>query len=146
MHLRPRALNEMRRKLPLKALGLFLIVMGTTCIEAAERVTTPQRTARAVPQRSASEPFRATTPTVAPSEGSPSTGTRTPTPANDTGSDEPLAPLRPVLLTLTLPDGTVTELGEFEPHGDDMGFSTRVSVPPGTPLELSPSVMTAAFP
>jgi hypothetical protein len=39
----------------------------------------------------------------------------------------------PVHLTLTLSGGTATELGEFTGHGHDMGFSTTVRVPAGTP-------------
>jgi hypothetical protein len=38
----------------------------------------------------------------------------------------------PVHLTLTLPGGTATALGEFTAHGEDMGFSTAVRVPVGT--------------
>jgi hypothetical protein len=37
-----------------------------------------------------------------------------------------------VHLTLTLPDGTTVPLGEFMPHGQDMGFNEVVQIPPGT--------------
>ena len=52
---------------------------------------------------------------------------------NDTGGTDPLVPLRPVKLTLTLPGGADASLGEFKPGGRDMGFRTTVYVPPGTP-------------
>ena len=51
---------------------------------------------------------------------------------NDTGGNDPLMPLPPVHLTLTLPGGDVQELGEFKPNGEDMGFSIDVRVPPDT--------------
>jgi hypothetical protein len=52
---------------------------------------------------------------------------------NDTGGRDPLEPLPPVHLTLSLPGGAVDELGSFNPDGQDMGFSTVVHVPLGTP-------------
>ena len=51
---------------------------------------------------------------------------------NDTGGEEPLEPLPPVHLTLTLPGGDQQELGEFNPSGQDMGFSIEVHVPAAT--------------
>jgi hypothetical protein len=56
---------------------------------------------------------------------------------NDTGASNPLEPLPPVHLTLTLPGGEVTDLGRFTPAGDDMGFSVVVEVPAGTPAGLA---------
>jgi hypothetical protein len=52
---------------------------------------------------------------------------------NDTGGHDPMQPLPPVRLTLTLPDGQVQRLGQFSPGGEDMGFSTAVQIPSGTP-------------
>ncbi len=52
---------------------------------------------------------------------------------NDTGQHAPLKALAPVHLTVTLPGGAVEELGEFHPQGNDMGFSTTVRIPVGTP-------------
>ncbi len=51
---------------------------------------------------------------------------------NDTGGSDPLKPLAPVHLTLTLPGGQTVPLGEFTPHGQDMGFNAEVHIPPGT--------------
>jgi hypothetical protein len=38
-----------------------------------------------------------------------------------------------VHLTVVLPGGSVEELGAFTPEGPDMGFSSEVRVPAGTP-------------
>ncbi|MGY2875573.1 hypothetical protein ACVW00_002763 [Marmoricola sp. URHA0025 HA25] len=51
---------------------------------------------------------------------------------NDTGSNAPLEPLDPVHLVATLPDGTIVDLGRFEPAGPDLGFSADLRVPAGT--------------
>ena len=51
---------------------------------------------------------------------------------NDTGGHDPMVPLPPVHLTLTLPGGQVQQLGEFTPGGASMGFATPVQIPPGT--------------
>lgn len=51
---------------------------------------------------------------------------------NDTAGNDPLTPLSPVHLTLTLPGGDVQELGEFNPSGQDLGFFTGVHVPAAT--------------
>ena len=50
---------------------------------------------------------------------------------NDTGGHDPLKPLPPVRLTLTLPGGQVQQLGEFTPGGPDLGFSSPVQIPAG---------------
>lgn len=60
------------------------------------------------------------------------------TTCNDTGvngkmADDPIRPMPPVHLTLTLPDGTTTRLGPFQPGGSDLGFRFEVRVPAGTP-------------
>ena len=53
---------------------------------------------------------------------------------NDTNHDEqPLQPLAPVQLALTLPGGTLIQLGVLTPGGADMGFSTTVHIPAETP-------------
>lgn len=52
---------------------------------------------------------------------------------NDSGEEDPLMPLQPVHLVLELPRGSVKPLGTFTPNGEDMGFSTTVHVPAGTP-------------
>lgn len=125
----------MVRRLPLSALGVLLIVLSTACSGssgagggAAASCVGPY-----LNDQPPSGPFRAPTPTVAPGEGLTVYGHWYTETCNDTGGEEPLVPLEPVHLTLTLPDGSVTELGEFEPHGGDMGFSTTVTVPTGTP-------------
>jgi hypothetical protein len=51
---------------------------------------------------------------------------------NDTVGHDPLKPLPPVHVTLTLPDGDVRKLGAFDPHGKDMGFSVGMQVPATT--------------
>jgi hypothetical protein len=134
VRLRPRVVSEMVRRLPLRALGVLLILLSTASTEsngtgegAAASCVGPY-----LNDWPPSGPFRAPTPTVAPGEGLTVYGHWYTNTCNDTGGDEPLVPLEPVHLTLTLPDGSVTELGEFEPHGNDMGFSTTVTVPPGT--------------
>lgn len=38
-------------------------------------------------------------------------------------------PMAPVHLTLTLPGGQTLRLGQFTPHGRDMGFNARVHLP-----------------
>lgn len=48
---------------------------------------------------------------------------------NDTGGDDSVKPMAPVHLTLTLPGGQTMLLGEFTPHGRDMGFYARVHLP-----------------
>ncbi len=48
---------------------------------------------------------------------------------NDTGRHDPLRPLPPVKLTLTLPGGRVEPVGTFTPAGSDMGFHTSVQIP-----------------
>ena len=55
------------------------------------------------------------------------------TTCNDTGGHAPLEPMDPVRLELTLPGGSTRDLGTFTPSGDDLGFSTVVEVPAGTP-------------
>jgi hypothetical protein len=54
------------------------------------------------------------------------------TTCNDTGGSDPLQPMAPVHLTLTLPSGQAVPLGEFTPEGKDMGFAAEVRIPPGT--------------
>jgi hypothetical protein len=78
-------------------------------------------------------PFRAPTPTVSPGAAITIYGHWYTSTCNDTGGHDPLEPLPPVRLTLTLPGGAPKELGEFTPHGQDMGFSAVVTVPAGTP-------------
>jgi hypothetical protein len=48
---------------------------------------------------------------------------------NDTGGSDPLTPLAPVHLTVTLPGGRAVPLGEHTPHGPDMGFTAEVHIP-----------------
>ncbi len=79
------------------------------------------------------EPFRGPTPTVSPGAAITIYGHWYTSTCNDTGGHDPLEPLPPVHLTLTLPGGAAKELGEFKPEGQDMGFSVAVNVPAGTP-------------
>jgi len=130
----------MVRRLPLSAIGVCLILFSTACGGASGGAGEGAAASCVGPylnDQPPSGPFRAPTPTVAPGDGLTVYGHWYTSTCNDTGGDEPLAPLKPVQLTLTLPDGSVTELGEFEPHGDDMGFSTTVTVPTGTPAGVA---------
>lgn len=77
--------------------------------------------------------FHGPEPTVSPGEAITVYGHWYTDTCNDTGSHDPVTPLPPVHLTVHLPGGTVEELGELHPQGQDMGFSTTVRVPTGTP-------------
>lgn len=77
--------------------------------------------------------FRGPTPTVNAGETLTIYGHWYTSTCNDTGGHAPLVPLPPVHLTLTLPGGAVEPLGTFTPAGQDLGFSTTVVVPAGTP-------------
>jgi hypothetical protein len=77
-------------------------------------------------------PFRGPVATVNPGSTITIYGHWYTSTCNDTGGNDPLRPLSPVHLTLTLPGGDVQELGVFNPSGEDMGFSTRVQVPQAT--------------
>jgi hypothetical protein len=79
-----------------------------------------------------SGPFRGPVPTVTPGVTITIYGHWYTNTCNDTGGHEPLEPLPPVHLTLTLPGGDVQALGEFNPGGKDMGFSIGVHVPATT--------------
>ena len=79
-----------------------------------------------------SGPFQGPVPTVNPGGTITIYGHWYTSTCNDTGGNDPLKPLSPVHLTLTLPGGAVQELGVFNPSGGDMGFSTRVHVPEAT--------------
>ncbi len=81
----------------------------------------------------ASASFRGPVPTVSPGGAITIYGHWYTSTCNDTGGHDPLKPLPPVHLTLTLPGEQLEPLGEFSPGGRDMGFSTEVRVPPGTP-------------
>lgn len=48
---------------------------------------------------------------------------------NDTGGNDPLAPLPDVELSLTLPDGRVQQFGRYTPGGPDLGFRAAVRIP-----------------
>jgi len=78
-------------------------------------------------------PFSGPVPIVAPGSTITIYGHWYTSTCNDTGGHDPLAPLHPVHLTLTLPSGDVDELGVFDPDGHDMGFSTEAHVPAATP-------------
>jgi hypothetical protein len=79
-----------------------------------------------------SGPFRGPVPTVSPGATITIYGHWYTSTCNDTGGNDPLVPLPPVHLTITLPGGDVQELGEFHPSGKDMGFSSGVHVPAAT--------------
>lgn len=80
-----------------------------------------------------SGPFHARVPTVSPGSVITIYGHWYTSTCNDTGGDEPLKPLPPVHLTLTLPGGEVEDVGELSAGGPDLGFSTEAHVPPTTP-------------
>lgn len=77
-------------------------------------------------------PFHGPMPTVSPGNTIVVYGHWYTSTCNDTGGHDPLQPLPPVHLTVTLPGGAAEDLGEFQPAGADMGFSTEVRVPAGT--------------
>ena len=77
-------------------------------------------------------PFRGPVPTVNPGATITVYGHWYTSTCNDTGGHDPLKPLPPVHLNLTLPGGDVQQLGEFHPSGKDMGFSISVRVPAAT--------------
>lgn len=77
--------------------------------------------------------FRGPTPTVSPGQSLTIFGHWYTSTCNDTGGHAPLEPLPPVHLSVTLPGGAVEPLGTFTPTGQDLGFSTAVVVPTGTP-------------
>ena len=52
---------------------------------------------------------------------------------NDTGASDPIEPLPPVHVTLTLPGGKTQPLGEFTPSGRDLGFTVHVLIPDDAP-------------
>jgi hypothetical protein len=82
--------------------------------------------------------FRGPVPTVSPGDSIKIYGHWYTETCNDTGGQgqtkDPLVPMPPVHLTLVLPGGAVEALGEFSPEGRDMGFSSEVHVPAGTPV------------
>ena len=125
----------MVRRLPLSALGVCLVLLTTACSQSggAGEDAAASCVGPYLNDQPPSGPFRGATPTVAPGEGLTVYGHWYAETCNDTGGDEPLVPLKSVHLTLELSDGSVTELGEFEPRGGDVGFSATVSVPAGTP-------------
>lgn len=57
------------------------------------------------------------------------TSTCNDTVANGTPANQPLKPLPPVRLTLTLPGGEVQRLGRYRPGGQDLGFTVSVRIP-----------------
>jgi hypothetical protein len=77
--------------------------------------------------------FHGPIPTVDPGQSLTVYGHWYNTTCNDTGGHDPWVPMHPVRLTLTLPGGSTVDLGRFTPGGSDMGFSTAVHVPAGTP-------------
>lgn len=79
-----------------------------------------------------SGPFRGPTPTVSPGDTIVVHGYWYTNTCNDTGGHDPLQPLPPVHLTLTLPGRGAVDLGAFHPAGPDMGFTTEILVPIGT--------------
>ena len=60
---------------------------------------------------------------------------------NDTGQDhEPVRPLPPDTLTLTLPGarpGGSVPLGTFTPEGDELGFAVTIHIPAHTPTGVA---------
>ena len=90
--------------------------------------------------------FRGPTPTVAPGDTLTIYGHWYTSTCNDTGGHAPLVPLQPVHLSLTLPGGAVEPLGTFTPAGQDMGFSTTVLVPAGTPVGTATVIDDREYP
>ena len=130
----------------LRLLGaLSLLLVGAACgASSADRTSSAKGTADPDGTSSAScvapylndqppsGPFRGPVPTASAGDSITVYGHWYTSTCNDTGGNDPLKPLRPVHLTLTLPGGRVQQLGEFNPHGQDMGFSTEVHIPPKT--------------
>ncbi len=118
-----------------RALGVVLVAMSASCSDATSAGDRPAASCVGpyLDDQPAGGPLRASTPTVRPGEAITVHGHWYTATCSDTGEGEPPVASEPVRLTLTLPDGSVVELGEFEPHGRDLGFSATVSVPAGTP-------------
>ncbi|HWI42726.1 MAG TPA: hypothetical protein VNS81_03860 [Nocardioides sp.] len=121
------------RALAVGAAALALLVFG--CDEAREPGGSSSASCAApyLNDQPPGAPAEGPTRTAAPGEAVTIYGHWYTTTCNDTGGHDPLQPMPPVHLTLALPGGTVTELGEFTGDGVDMGFSTTVRVPAGTP-------------
>lgn len=80
-------------------------------------------------QPPASRVFRGPRPTVSPGHSITIYGHWYAKSCNDTGGHDPLQPLPPVRLTLTLPGGHHQSLGRYTPGGPDMGFVATVLIP-----------------
>lgn len=76
--------------------------------------------------------YRSKAPTVRPGETLTVYGHWYTSTCNDTGTRDPVEPLPPVRLTLTLPGGQTQRLGMFTPAGRDMGFTVPVRIPAAT--------------
>lgn len=81
--------------------------------------------------------FPGPTATVSPGDALTIYGHGYTSTCNDTGESDERQPLPPVQLTVTLPGGKTTNLGTFAPQGGDMGFSTTLTVPAGTPSGIA---------
>jgi hypothetical protein len=75
--------------------------------------------------------FGTAAPTVSPGETLVVYGHWFTSICNDTGGNDPVLPLAPVRLSLTLPGGQIVPLGQFTARGPDMGFHVEVDVPAG---------------
>jgi hypothetical protein len=76
--------------------------------------------------------YGAPAPTASPGESLTIYGHWYTSTCNDMGGSDPPKPLAPVHLTLTLPGGPAVPLGEFTPHGQEMGFNAEVQIPAET--------------
>jgi hypothetical protein len=127
-------MGPLRRPLRLVSASV-LVLLCAACggVRAASGTSGASCLAPYLNDQSSSGAVRGPVPTVSPGDALTIYGHWYTSTCNDTGGNDPLRPLAPVRLTLTLPGGAVERLGTFKPRGDDMGFSTTVHIPEGTP-------------
>lgn len=120
-----------RRKRLQLAGALTLVLSGTAC-GGLQTTSAASCTGPYLNDQLPSGAFRGPARTVSPGDTLTIYGHWYTSTCNDTGGHDPLQPLRPVHLTLHLPDGSIEPLGRFTPSGPDMGFATTVHIPAGS--------------
>lgn len=113
--------------------GALAVVLSVTACGGLQTTSATSCTGPYLNDQPPSGAFRAATRTVSPGHRLTIYGHWYTSTCNDTGGHDPLKPLQPVHLTLTLPGSSVVPLGPFTPTGPDMGFSAEVRIPTGTP-------------
>ena len=130
-HIRMGSVRTLARAVAASILGLLCAACGGS--SSSGETSSASCVAPYLNDQPPSGSFRGPVPTVSPEDAITIYGHWYTSTCNDTGGDDPLKPLPPVHLTLTLPGGEPEALGQFSPGGRDMGFSTEVRVPAGTP-------------